>query len=59
MGVDARDPWVAYSFKGYGVKLDRENSVEKWGERFCVHLIKQSGELFGANPEGLMDPGVV
>lgn len=59
MDVDARDPWVAYSFKGYGVKLDREDSVEKWGGRFCVHLIKQRGQLFGADPEGLMDLVVV
>jgi formylmethanofuran dehydrogenase subunit A len=59
MGVDARDPWVAYSFKGYGVKIVRQDSVGKWGERFCVHLIKQRRELFGVDPEGLMDPGVV
>ncbi|KAL2042761.1 hypothetical protein N7G274_004520 [Stereocaulon virgatum] len=58
MGVDARDPWVACSLKGHGVKIVSEDSVLKWGEKFCFHLIKQRGELFGVNPEGLMNPEV-
>ena len=46
MGLDAKDRWVHFSWKGYDVKEVSEGVVLERREIFCVGLLRRRGSCF-------------